>query len=169
MKNRLIISCILGAIGGFCSATFAENADTIPTRVVAKIHPSIFQAWNPLDMPGKFPLDTLEQRLTSAAKHDLMWEEPVSQLGFGTKLVLGAVWDGENGGMATQFTADSLKQALANRAKMLEMNPAMVFLFEVRWRDAPGSFLPADSPFWKRHADGRRVAGWDGGPEPYYL
>ena len=40
---------------------------------------------------------------------------------------------------------------------------------EVRWRDAPGSFLPDDSPFWKRNADGTRAAGWDGGPEPYYL
>jgi hypothetical protein len=45
----------------------------------------------------------------------------------------------------------------------------MIFLLEVRWRDAPGSFLPEDSPFWRRNADGSRVPGWDNGPEPYYL
>jgi len=169
MKLTTLIAGTLASVALLPARSFAGNGGTIPTRVGSHVQPGIFQAWNPLDMADKFPLETLEQRLKAAAKHDLMWEEPVSQLGFGTKLVLGAVWDGENGGMAVDFTDGSLKQALANRTRMLEMNPAMVFLFEVRWRDAPGSFLPADSPFWKRHADGRRVAGWDGGPEPYYL
>jgi hypothetical protein len=169
MKQTQIFGAIVTISLMLCDIALAGEARTTSARVAAKVMPSIFQAWNPLDMPDKFPLETLEQRLRAAAKHDLMWEEPVSQLGFGTKLVLGAVWDHANGGLATQFTADSLKQALANRAQMLGMNPAMVFLFEVRWRDAPGSFLPEDSEFWKRHPDSKRMMGWDGGPEPYYL
>ncbi len=168
MKHFYLVAVVLVSwLAGL--DVFAVSADTIPTRVAAKVQPSIFQAWNPLDMPEKFPLDTLEQRLKAAAKHELLWEEPVSQLGFGTKLVLGAVWDHAHGGLATKFTDNSRNQALANRAKMLEANPAMVFLFEVRWRDAPGSFLPEGSEFWKRHPDGKRMMGWDGGPEPYYL
>ena len=169
MKQILLALSVLATGAIFNPALQAANADTIPVRAAAHVQPGIFQAWNPLDMPDKFPLDTLAGRLKAAAKHDLMWEEPVSQLGFGTKLVLGAVWDHANGGLATKFTAETLKQALANRAKMIETNPNMVFLFEVRWRDAPGSFLPTDSEFWKKNPDGKRVMGWDGGPEPYYM
>jgi len=142
---------------------------SVAERVTGKNFPAIFQAWNPLDMTNAFPLDSLEQRLQAAARHDLLWEEPVSQLGFNTPLVLGAVWDSAHGGVATDFTPASKKQALANRQRLLELNPNMVLLLEVRWRDAPGSFLPEDSPFWKRNADGSRKRGWDGGPEPYYL
>ena len=63
----------------------------------------------------------------------------------------------------------SKAQALANRREMLRLNPHMVMLMEVRWRDAPGSFLPEKSPYWKRNPDGSRAVGWKGGPEPYYL
>jgi hypothetical protein len=142
---------------------------SVAERVNEKTFPAVFQAWNPIDMPMRFPLNTVEQRLRAAAKHAVLWEEPVSQLGFNTPLVLGAVWDHEHGGLATDFTAESKRQALENRRRLLELNPHMVLLLEVRWRDAPGSFLPEDSPFWRRNEDGTRKKGWDGGPEPYYL
>jgi hypothetical protein len=142
---------------------------SVAERVNEKTFPAVFQAWNPIDMPTRFPLNTVEQRLRAAAKHAVLWEEPVSQLGFNTPLVLGAVWDHEHGGLATDFTAESKRQALENRRRLLELNPHMVLLLEVRWRDAPGSFLPEDSPFWRRNEDGTRKKGWDGGPEPYYL
>ena len=144
-------------------------ADDIKRRVENKRFPAIFQAWNPLDMPEKFPVDTLEQRLQNAAKHSLLWEEPVSQISFNTPLVLGLEWDNPNAGMATQFTQATLEQGRKNRARLLELNPNMVFLMEIRWRDAPGSYFPEDSEFWLRSKDGQRVAGWKGGPEPYYM
>ena len=160
---------ILYSISGIALLTASVLADpSVAERINAKDYPSVFQAWNPIDHPD-WPQDDLDDRLKAAAKHDVFWEEPISQLGFGTKIAVGAAWDGKHAGMATDFTADSKKQALANRARMLELNPSMVFLFEVRWRDAPGSFLPEDSPFWKRNDDGSRAEGWDGGPEPYYL
>ena len=143
--------------------------DSLNRRIRTRSYPSVFQAWNPIDMAEQFPLQTRDDRLRAAAKHDVLWEEPVSQLGYGVDLVLGAVADGEYGGLAERFTAESQKQALANRRTMLRMNPDMVFLMEVRWRDAPGSYLPDDSDFWKRNANGTRAEGWDGGPEPYYL
>jgi hypothetical protein len=157
----LLVALLIGVPAG------AETS--LSGRVEGKSFPAIFQAWNPVDMTNQFPLTTLEQRLRAAAKHGLLWEEPVSQLGFNTPLVLGAVWDHPHGGLATDFTVETKRQALANRKRLLELNPNMVLLLEVRWRDAPGSFLPEDSPFWKRNADGTRKKGWDGGPEPYYL
>ena len=145
------------------------KSQSISERLERRDYPSVFQAWNPIDMPGVWPLWSNEDRLRAAAKHDVLWEEPVSQLGFNTALVLGAEWHGEHAGLATAFTAMSARRALENRRRMLADNPAMIFLLEVRWRDAPGSFLPEDSPFWRRNADGSRVLGWDNGPEPYYL
>jgi hypothetical protein len=141
----------------------------VAERLASRGFPSVFQAWNPLDMPTLFPGGDENARLSAAARHDVLWEEPVSQLGFGTPLVLGAVWEGPHAGLSNRFTAESLRRALENRRRMLSENPAMVFLLEVRWRDAPGSFLPETSPFWHRGPDGRRLKGWDNGPEPYYL
>ena len=176
MKCNLPCSLLSRTMGFFITSLLggvwdvpAAAADSVTDRFAGRGFPSVFQAWNPIDMTNRFPLATLDDRLKAAAKHDLIWEEPVSQLGYGVQLVLGAVWDHPHGGLATDFTAESKRQALANRKRMLEMNPNMVFLLEVRWRDAPGSFLPEDSPFWRRNADGTRKKGWDGGPEPYYL
>ncbi len=156
-------------LGSMLSSSSAPTESTVAERLQSRSGVSVFQAWNPIDMPEQFPLWTNENRLRAAAKHDVLWEEPVSQLGFNTALVLGAVWEGPHAGLAARFTAGSAAKALANRAAMLEMNPSMIFLLEVRWRDAPGSFLPEDSPFWQRNPDGSRVLGWDNGPEPYYL
>lgn len=165
-------SALFLPLGG-CESTPTHSAahtpSTISEKVTGKDYPSVFQAWNPLDMPGEYPLDTLDQRIQAAAKHDLFWEEPVSQLSFGTQLVLGVTWNHTHTGLATGFEATSYAAALENRKKLLALNPNMVMLMEVRWRDAPGSYLPEDSPFWKRNPDGTREAGWKGGPEPYYM
>lgn len=146
-----------------------SESTSIADRVELRDFPSVFQAWNPVDMPAKFPLDTLEERLAAGALHDLIWEEPISQISFNTPLVLGVVWDGAHGGESLAFTRDTLAQALENRKKLLEINPNMVFLMEIRWRDAPGSHLPEDSDWWMRNEDGSRAEGWKGGPEPYYM
>lgn len=168
MKTTLHVRiCVLVSLL-FVNGVVARTK-SLAQRVQERDFPSVFQAWNPVDMNCCFPLTTQEARLQVAAKHDLLWEEPVSQLGYGTELVLGAVWDHVHSGSATQFTKESQKLALSNRKKMLKLNPNMVFLLEVRWRDAPGSFLPENSEFWQRNTDGTRVLGWDNGPEPYYL
>ena len=120
-------------------------------------------------MPAQYPQDTVAQRIAAAAKHDLLWEEPVSQIGFNTPLVLGLEWEGAHAGQSNRFDPASLAQATKNRIELLRLNPAMITLMEIRWRDAPGSYLPEDSTWWKRNPDGTRVAGWDGGPEPYYM
>lgn len=140
---------------------------SVSDRVKLKQYPSIFQAWNPIDMK-EYPLQTPEQRLVAGAKHDILWEEPVSQLGYGVDLILGTVWDNKYQGLADDFTSATKTQALENRKKMLEINPDMVILMEIRWKDAPGSYLPSDSEWWLRDEKGDRKIGWTGGPEPYY-
>ena len=151
------------------SSSASSSDASIEDRVRARDFPSVFQAWNPIDMPEEYPLDTLEGRHAAGAKHYHIGEEPISQISFNTPLVLGVVWDGPHGGESLAFTEDSLAQALENRARLLEMNPNMVFLMEIRWRDAPGSHLPEDSDWWLRNEDGSRAEGWKGGPEPYYM
>ena len=85
------------------------------------------------------------------AKHDLAFLHPS---------ILGLVAEGKNEGLACAFTPASLAQAQARRASLLGRNPNLVLLAEVRHRDAPEGFLPEDSPYWKRDANGQLVLGW---------
>lgn len=156
-----------------CSVSTKVNEENgleniISERVYQRDYPSIFQAWYGVDMPIEFPQTTDEERIRVAAKHDLLWEEPLSQLGEGVDLVLGLVWDHNYHGLADKFTQESLDKAQINREKLLEINPNMVLLFEVRWRDAPSSFLPENSDWWLRDENGEIVKGWLGGWEPFY-
>ena len=148
---------------------FLLGQKSVSQRVQDRDFPSVFQAWYGIDMPEKYPTKTLEQRLTVASKHDILWEEPLSQLGEKVDLVLGLVWDHENHGLASSFTKESLELAKENKRKLLEKNPNMVLLFEIRWRDAPSTFLPDDSPWWKRNDKGEIIKGWLGGWVPFYM
>ena len=145
-----------------------ELIRSVQDRIAGRDFPSVFQAWYGIDML-EFPQDELSQRLAAAAKHDILWEEPLSQLGEGVDLVLGLKWAGEYDGLADSFDEKSLNLALENRRRLLEMNPNMVFLLEIRWRDAPSSFLPEDSEFWKRDEQGQIIKGWLGGWVPFYM
>ena len=62
----------------------ASSTPDVSRRLQQRSFPAVFQAWNPIDMPAVWPLATNEGRLRAAAKHDVLWEEPVSQLGFNT-------------------------------------------------------------------------------------
>ena len=166
MKSNVTLSLIFMLI--FQVLSNASDL-SVADRISLRSYPSIFQAWNPIDEPDEFPLNSLKDRLYAAAKHDVLWEEPISQKGFGTPLILESVWDHQHPGLAGNFTKDSLKKALSNRKMLLQLNPSMVFLMEIRFRDAPGSFLPKDSQWWRRNAEGKRASGWKGGPEPYYI
>ncbi len=149
----------------YSEQTFSPS---IQNKIANRDFPSAFQAWYGIDMPA-YPQESLDQRLSAAAKHNLLWEEPLSQLGEGVDLVLGLVWNHQYHGLAEGFTPESLELAMDNKRKLLEMNPNMIFLFEIRWRDAPSSFLPNDSEFWKRDEQGEVVTGWLGGWVPFYL
>lgn len=164
MKQNLCLLIVLFALMS-CNQTELP----IKQRVETRNFPSVFQAWYSIDMPDEYPTTTEEERIVVSSMHDIMWEEPLSQLGENVDLVLGLEWDHENNGLATSFTKASLDKAQRNKAKLLKHNPNMVCLFEVRWRDAPQSFLPAKSPWWLRNQDGEIVKGWLGGWEPFLM
>lgn len=161
---KTIVILFIWVVSLSCSST-----ESISKRIESRNYPSAFMAWYNIDMPYKFPVTTEEERIAACAKHDLMWEEPLSQLGEGVDLVLGLVWDHQHHGLANSFTKESLEHAQHNKKKLLELNPNMICLFEVRWRDAPSSFLPDNSKWWMRDTKGNIIKGWLGGWEPFYM
>jgi hypothetical protein len=141
---------------------------SVAWRLANRAFPSVFQAWNPAEnLKGEDPLDT-------AARHDLLFNGPE---------FFKLAWDHAYQGLATSFTPSSVKEGLEQRKSLLERNPNMILILEIRYRDAWGNalpkgyeeawkkanrgewrgFLPADHKWWKRGADGQIVKGWKEG------
>lgn len=126
--------------------------DPIASRVIARTYPSVFQAWNPADnLAGEDPVVTV-------ARHDLIWHAPQA---------FGLVWEGQYMGLARSFSPASIEVGRAYRQRLLDLNPNLILLAEIRYHDAPDGYIPADSSWWKRDAQGNRIVGWEEGN--YYL
>ena len=152
MKKNYVLLLIFSV---FCLAfvanesCLAESARlSITDRVAARDFPSVFQAWSPADnMPNK-------NRWAMMAFHDLVWHGPG---GF------GLVWDRNPRGLAESFTPESIKAGMKIRRDLIIMNPNIILIAEIRYRDAHTSFLPEGHRWWKRDKDGNLVKGWDEG------
>jgi hypothetical protein len=119
--------------------------DSPGSRIAGRTFPSIFQAWNPADnLPN-------EDALVTAARHDLIFHGA----GF-----YGLRWDHAYAGLATGFTQASIAQGLARREELLDLNPNLVLMMEIRYRDAHSSFLPEGHKWWRRDSGGDLVMGW---------
>jgi hypothetical protein len=140
----------------------ADSAAGIAQRIQGRNLPSVFQAWSKADNLPQ------EDELTTLARHDLLWNGPA---------FFGLQWahhpDGQ--GMATAFTAESITRGLAYRSQLLERNPNMVLIAEIRYYDAWNGYIREDSDAWMRDNDGNRVPGWEEGgfwlldyPNPEY-
>ncbi len=117
----------------------------VAQRIAGRDFPSVFMAWNPADnLQGEDPL-------TTAARHDLLFHAP----GY-----FGLQWNNASEGLATGFTPESVRAALARRQALLEKNPHLVLLAEIRYRDAYRSFLPENHRWWKRDSAGKLEMGW---------
>ena len=132
-KSMVSLLSVLGLIILTAPTLRAESAtataDTAPEpslmpHVTGRDFPSVFQAWNPIDMPTEYPQETVEQRIQAAAKHDVYWEEPISQLSYGVQLALGAIWDHKYPGLATGFTKDSAGQGSEESGSNAGTEPA---------------------------------------------
>jgi hypothetical protein len=120
-----------------------EAAD-IARRIRGRSFPSVFQAWSPAEgLEG-------EPRLQTMARHDLVFH------GVGA---FGLRWNRRPAGLATAFEPSSVDRGRAMRRQLLDLNPHVILIAEIRYRDAHRRFLPDDHPFWRRK-DGKRVAGW---------
>lgn len=138
---------VVSACSGMKERTAVKDG-SVQSRIAGRTFPSVFQAWNPADnLPG-------EDALVTAARHDLI---------FHGASFFGLRWDHAYSGLATGFTQSSIAQGLARREKLLELNPNLVLLMEIRYRDAHRSFMPEDHEWWRRDANGALVMGWEEG------
>ena len=117
----------------------------IADRINGRDFPSVFQAWSPADnLRG-------EDELTVTARHDLVWH--------GVQW-FGLVWDKKPSGLAEAFELESIKRGRERRKTLLELNPNIILIAEIRYRDAWHSFLPAEHSWWRRDKDGKPAKGW---------
>jgi len=123
-------------------------AQSVQEHLSNREFPSVFQAWSRADnLPQEDPLDTM-------ARHDLVWQGPG-----GYRLQ----WDRSHAGLGESFTGESIVRGRSYRQSLLARNPNMILLVEIRYRDAASNYLPADSPWWLRDAQGHRRPGWEEG------
>ena len=109
----------------------------VEPRIQNRTYPSIFNAWGLIkNLPGL-------SRTELQAHNDLFWNAQ-----------LGLTWLETEQGF--QIAGD-LDEALAERDAMLALNPNMLFLVEVRMRNAWPSYLPEGSPYWLRDEDGNPI------------
>lgn len=158
-RSVILAATILAATAGCRSARPpAAAAEAPPLDLAARVEqhgfPSLFQAWSPIDgfnhaPEPATPLAAQESPIQSMARHDLVFLS-LGQCG----LVLD---DREHPGLSDGFTPESIARARALKARLLAANPHAVLLAEVRYHDAPGSYLPEDSAWWLRDREGRRV------------
>jgi len=150
-KNYLFLLIFLIFCFAFIADDYvsAENVElSIVNRIAARDFPSVFQAWSPADnLPNK-------DRWSVMALHDLVWHGPG---GF------GLVWDTNPRGLAEAFTPESIETGRKIRKNLLELNPNIILIAEIRYRDAHPNFLPKGHRWWKRDKNGDLVKGWDEG------
>ena len=146
---RLLLCFLIGAIAA--SATRADDGPDVNWRIATRDFPSVFAAWSLADnLKGESPVVTL-------ARHDLAIEGPDA---------FRLRWNNRFHGLADGFTPESLAAARTLRAALRKLNPHLVLIAEIRYRDAPDNYLPADSRWWQWEGDVRK-AGWAEGH--YYM
>ena len=110
------------------------GADSIARRIANRDFPSVFQAWNPADnLEDEDPIVTL-------ARHDLVFHGPE---------FFGLEWERDSSGLATKLTPESIGRGLAMRRKLLDLNPNIVLLAEIRYLNAWRGILPEGHRWWK--------------------
>ena len=148
----LIALLILGTI-----TANAENAQ--------RNYPSIFQAWNGIE---NRPNEDERYRL---AHHDLAFAHPYTLL----KITWNTSEKQPYAGLATDLDPNRLNAARERKQELLSLNPHLLLLVEIRYRDAKYlsrenetqvenwwdvGFYPPDSPYWLKGSRGEPVIGW---------
>ncbi len=143
----LVLSLAVGMRGA--SAQLPRSKERpLRERLANRSFPSVFQAWSPVEnVPGL-------TRMEGIARHDLAWSA-IS--------LCGLRWDQHPSGLAKGFTPESIAAARKVRRKLLGLNPNLILIAEIRYRDAHTSFLPERHKWWLRDEDGQIVAGWEEG------
>lgn len=138
---------------------------TLKQQVADRTFPSVFQAWNPIEnVPEKSELELM-------ALHDLVFTGTWS-MRLHWQVTPGQPYDGLSTVLLDSLGGRSLQEARYRRARLRELNPNLVLLCEVRYREgqyvAPGTkgadwqqgAYPHDSEFWLRDKEGQLCPGW---------
>ena len=120
----------------------------LESRLKNRTFPSVVSAWS-----GIWSRPVLNQPhlsgLEQLAQHDLYFSGPMfNQRPFDT----GDGWE----------LRGVLERSEQMRDDYIALNPNMVFLVEIRIRDAQLEHFPEDSPYWVRDANGEPVIGFPG-------
>ena len=153
--QSVMLLLIFGAIG----AIKVKAADA------QRNYPSIFQAWNGIE--NKPDADELHRLV----QHDLAFAHPYT--------LLKVTWDISEAqpypGLATALNPSQLEAARQRKQELLSLNPNLLLLVEIRYRDAryvsrkneasvenwwEVGYFPPDSPYWLRDSNGNPVIGW---------
>ena len=128
-------------------------------------YPSIFQAWNGIE--NRPDTDEL-QRL---AQHDLAFAHPYALLKIAWNISKAQPYSG----LATDLLPSQLDTARQRKQELLSLNPNLLLLIEIRYRDAryvsrqneadvenwwEVGYFPPDSPYWLKDNNGKPVIGW---------
>jgi hypothetical protein len=140
-RIKLLLICILPIISNGQSKSVAE-------KLAERDYPSVFQAWNKAD---NLPNETEAQTI---ARHDLYF---TSADGFGLR------WNNQYEGLAIGFTPESIEKAKLYIGQLQKLNPNLIAIAEIRYRDSHSSYLPADSNWWMRDEQGTLIYGWEEG------
>ena len=121
----------------------------VSDRINGKNFPAVFAAWGGIGWSPVLNLPGLSD-LEHITLHDLYFS--------------GLMFTGElvetNSGIKV---VGNLEAAQQEREEFLTLNPNMVFLAELRMRDAfPNKYYHEDYPYWLRNEAGDRVEGWPG-------
>jgi len=117
-------------------------------RIRSRTFPSVFQAWSPADnLPD-------EPKEKTTARHDLIWQSP---------RFFGLEWNNRFCGLGDAFTSRSIQRARALRARLLKLNPNIILIAEIRYRDAYARYLPESHEWWLHDEHQRIALGWEEG------
>jgi len=144
-----IISFVVFAfvfVGFVCCAEAGATVEkSVGQRVAERTFPSVFQAWSGADNLNG------EDAFVTMARHDLAWH------GVGW---FGLEWDKSPSGLGEGFSPASIRVARSKRRALLKLNPNMILIAEIRYRDASRRFLPTGHEWWLRDEQGSIVKGW---------
>ena len=128
-------------------------------------YPSIFQAWNGTENQGD--MDELHR----LAQHDLAFAHPYTLLRIAWYISEAQPYSG----LATDLLPSQLNAARQRKQELLSLNPNLLLLAEIRYRDAryvsrqneadvenwwEVGYFPPDSPYWLKGGNGKPVIGW---------
>ena len=153
--NTIVALLIFGTIAVHTANAEAEQRG----------YPSIFQAWSGVE---NRPDESERQRLV---RHDLAFAHPYTLL----RIAWNISEQQPYSGLATDLDTNRLDAARERKQELLSLNPHLLLLVEIRYRDArylsrqnetrvenwwEVGFYPPDSPYWLKGSNGKPVIGW---------